>query len=493
MSPIPPAAPQAQAQALQEFGAAHLRMAQYHQQLGLHMQRLGKLAEVSAAANICGFVQDLLMRRGTMQSAVSAPQDASQVAAPEDVVSAALSSGVTVPSSTTVLAEGDRFNYDLGWHPSQLTRAAFYRKPGLFFNRLEDVVSYENHQLSVAANSAGLAETVPRVLTALTQAVEANGGFRTQGILRISPSFDQLAELKAQLEAFNFAIPSGLNPHVPAELLKCWLRSLPEPLVPYSSYNLAIGVGRLHAQAMTLLASADGHGYSSNNNGRNSRSASISISMSSIREDGPADSSSDAIPGGPPPPSQGKPKPRPPAEAFPGEQEQLLGNKLPSVESQPQLMASEPIPMATAPMESPEPSPKAALPPPVAIAAPAAAAAGGASASVEAATSPIPMPLPTPAGSHAQRSLKELLQQVPQLNRLVMLHLVRFVHQLLAREHVAATKMTLHNLSVVFAPCLVRVSPTDERRLDPELLIADSQDAVSFVESLCTYSHLLHT
>jgi len=82
--------------------------------------------------------------------------------------------------------------------------------------------------------------SVPKILKALCGKVEALGGFQTVGIFR-KPFHDDNArnELRRQLLRGDYEIHSD-DPHLPAALLKDWLRGIKEPIIPFSAYDAAI-------------------------------------------------------------------------------------------------------------------------------------------------------------------------------------------------------------------------------------------------------------
>ncbi|MES1912926.1 MAG: hypothetical protein MHM6MM_005142 [Cercozoa sp. M6MM] len=68
-------------------------------------------------------------------------------------------------------------------------------------------------------------DEVPRLVTTLTEAVTTLGaGLRTEGIFRVSAQEEELRALKKQFDAGkDYSVP-GQSPHLPAALLKLWLR-----------------------------------------------------------------------------------------------------------------------------------------------------------------------------------------------------------------------------------------------------------------------------
>lgn len=94
---------------------------------------------------------------------------------------------------------------------------------------------------------------VPMVVTVLTRAVVDRGGPDEVGIFRISANKTELDALQAQFEKGNYEV-STQSPHVPAGLLKKWLRDLGEPLVPDELYQEAVDAAK--DEACTPAAAA---------------------------------------------------------------------------------------------------------------------------------------------------------------------------------------------------------------------------------------------
>jgi hypothetical protein len=91
---------------------------------------------------------------------------------------------------------------------------------------------------------------VPRVLPALIGAVKELKGVTTEGIFRISPTKPELEALHKQFEdahasfELTAAQKQSLTAHVPAALLKQWLRSLSEPLIPELQYGACLALAK---------------------------------------------------------------------------------------------------------------------------------------------------------------------------------------------------------------------------------------------------------
>ncbi|KAJ4452964.1 putative Rho GTPase activation protein [Paratrimastix pyriformis] len=81
---------------------------------------------------------------------------------------------------------------------------------------------------------------LPVVLPFLANSILARTGHRTEGVFRHCASTDDLALMKGHLDAGHMDFPpdrvDAATPHLPAVLLKTWLRELSDPVVPASSY-----------------------------------------------------------------------------------------------------------------------------------------------------------------------------------------------------------------------------------------------------------------
>lgn len=81
-------------------------------------------------------------------------------------------------------------------------------------------------------------------------------------------------------------------------------------------------------------------------------------------------------------------------------------------------------------------------------------------------------------------STLKLLQQLPNLNRLVIGYLVRLLQVLSAPANVSHTKMDECNLATVWAPNLLRASLEDEAKFDAVQLFENTRKEMAFVRTL---------
>merc|ERR1719471_383436 len=98
---------------------------------------------------------------------------------------------------------------------------------------------------------------VPLVLDALCRKVKDLDGFQTEGIFRKAANQNEKNELRRQLLRGDYTIRST-NPHVPACVMKDWLRNLKEPLIPHNYYHYAIDMAkenRLNAEQFDIFLS----------------------------------------------------------------------------------------------------------------------------------------------------------------------------------------------------------------------------------------------
>jgi len=85
--------------------------------------------------------------------------------------------------------------------------------------------------------------TVPKIMTSLCQKVIELDGFKTEGIFRISASTSDLQALREELMNNNYSVQSK-DPHVPAGMLKEWLRGLNDSLIPGTHYDICVSMAK---------------------------------------------------------------------------------------------------------------------------------------------------------------------------------------------------------------------------------------------------------
>lgn len=76
-------------------------------------------------------------------------------------------------------------------------------------------------------------------------------GLQTEGIFRVSADVDEVNRLKAQMDKWELSEAS--DAHVPANLLKQWLRELYEPLIPDSLYHECVAEPMTSRRACDLV------------------------------------------------------------------------------------------------------------------------------------------------------------------------------------------------------------------------------------------------
>ncbi|KAK6030898.1 RhoGAP domain protein [Ostertagia ostertagi] len=92
---------------------------------------------------------------------------------------------------------------------------------------------------------------LPWIETTLIELLYESGARRTEGLFRVPADPDQLMTTRARLDMF--VIPVVHDPHVPAGLLKLWLRQLPEPLIPHAFYQRALAASENPAELARLV------------------------------------------------------------------------------------------------------------------------------------------------------------------------------------------------------------------------------------------------
>lgn len=93
---------------------------------------------------------------------------------------------------------------------------------------------------------------LPWILTTLTEQILALNGLGTEGIFRIPADHDEVSSVKCRYDQWELGPCS--DAHVPAALLKLWLRELYVPLIPDDTlYAEAIMVGEDAAAAVAVI------------------------------------------------------------------------------------------------------------------------------------------------------------------------------------------------------------------------------------------------
>lgn len=131
------------------------------------------------------------------------------------------------------------FEYDMTMSPDDLKPENYnldLTRHTLFHSTLDGVMQFQ--KLRCPSISCDL----PVIVPALTKAIIDKGGLKEQGIFRVAPASQDITTAIRKLESGSIAV-DGDNPHVPAALLKTWLRDLAEPLFPFSLYEKCISVG----------------------------------------------------------------------------------------------------------------------------------------------------------------------------------------------------------------------------------------------------------
>ncbi|KDQ06482.1 hypothetical protein BOTBODRAFT_121441 [Botryobasidium botryosum FD-172 SS1] len=78
---------------------------------------------------------------------------------------------------------------------------------------------------------------VPIILPFLTDGVLALGGTKAEGIFRVPGDGELVSDLRVRIDKGHYNLEGIDDCHVPASLLKLWLRELQDPLIPTEMYN----------------------------------------------------------------------------------------------------------------------------------------------------------------------------------------------------------------------------------------------------------------
>ncbi len=104
----------------------------------------------------------------------------------------------------------------------------------MFGKSLEEVLNMERD----VHPDAKVPSIVPKLITAIIKL----GGIEEKGIFRLSASQSELDAERVRIDAGEEL--NTRNPHVPAALLKLWLRTLSEPIIPGDVYQQCLGIVR---------------------------------------------------------------------------------------------------------------------------------------------------------------------------------------------------------------------------------------------------------
>lgn len=116
--------------------------------------------------------------------------------------------------------------------------------PSVFGSTLEDIMAMQSDKLPDIK--------LPLVLTSLTEAILRLNGTKTEGIFRVPGDTDAVFALKLKIERAEYNIQCD-DPHVPASLLKLWLRELDEPIITTEFYQDCIKAAKDAATATGIV------------------------------------------------------------------------------------------------------------------------------------------------------------------------------------------------------------------------------------------------
>ena len=117
-------------------------------------------------------------------------------------------------------------------------------RPSMFGGTLREILDIQKEKFP--------ARRLPWILTTLTDQIIQLNGLGTEGIFRIPADFDEVTSVKCRFDQWESSNPT--DAHVPAALLKQWLRELYIPLIPdAATYDDAIQVGDDTSLAVSLV------------------------------------------------------------------------------------------------------------------------------------------------------------------------------------------------------------------------------------------------
>lgn len=136
------------------------------------------------------------------------------------------------------------FTYQLSCSPSDIAKGRFENASSYFGNTLENIMKMQQ--------PAYPEEKVPHIVEACIRALGDLGGFKSEGIFRISIPKEELDGLLRRFDAGDMVF-DPTNPNAPACLLKQWLRLLEEPIIPSSMYSQAITLGSENSAGASIM------------------------------------------------------------------------------------------------------------------------------------------------------------------------------------------------------------------------------------------------
>jgi len=95
---------------------------------------------------------------------------------------------------------------------------------------------------------------VPWIMTRMMSDIRSSGGQKQPGLFRIKAKPEEVQALRASYEKDpSFVYDKSTNPHVPATLLKEWLRELADPVIPRSLYNRFVELAQSADAILALI------------------------------------------------------------------------------------------------------------------------------------------------------------------------------------------------------------------------------------------------
>lgn len=97
----------------------------------------------------------------------------------------------------------------------------------------------------------------PRILSFLAEGILKLNGQNTEGIFRIPGDHEQVQKLRLRIEKGEYKLEGITDPHIPASLLRQWLRELAEPVIPPQLYLQCLQVSNLEAALVIIRTLPD--------------------------------------------------------------------------------------------------------------------------------------------------------------------------------------------------------------------------------------------